>query len=163
MGLATGEAGNPLLPQDEALPQLELLAEMTAAASGEAEDWIMVLVAYQVRVETLQGHLEASQNLAKVAVRANDVAGLDRWSRSVVEYDERLAYYRAKIGSLLAEVFNSNNPEGTAILITALSLRADRGDERAVPMIQSIFDSVAPERAQAICAEYRKLEKGAVQ
>jgi hypothetical protein len=161
--LASGDAVSSQLPKDEALPQLEMLAELAASASGEAADWIFLLVAYHIRAETLQRHLDASQDLTTQAAEAENVIELDRWSRCVVEFDERLGLYRAKIASLLSDVLNSTDAAGSAMLVTALSIQADRGDERAVPLLQSIMDSVTPARGAAIKAEVRKIERAAEQ
>jgi hypothetical protein len=91
------------------------------------------------------------------------VDDLDRWTRSEVEFNERLGHYRAKIDAVLSALLNSDGAEGSAMLVTALSIQADRGDERAVPLLQFIMDKVTPERAQAIGVQVRKMERAAAQ
>lgn len=161
--MADDEASNPILPRDEILPQLELLAELAAAASGEAEDWIALLVVYQLRVESLGSHVEASRHFTQKAVESENIADADRWSRSEVEFNERLGHYRAKVGSIITHLLSDNDAEGAAMLVSALSLQSDRGDERALPLIQFIIDSVTPERASAISGAVRKLEGATTQ
>ena len=129
LALATGEAFNPLLPKDEALPQVELLAELAASATQEAQDWIALLVVYHVRLETLTRHASASEEFAEQAVKAGNAADLDRWTRSVVEFRERAAHYRSKAEGIFVHLLDGENPEGAAMLINALSIQADEGDE----------------------------------
>jgi hypothetical protein len=163
MELATGQTFHTLIPRDEALPQVELLAELAASGSDQTEDWLMLLVAYQVRVEALERNRDASQGLTRQAVEQEDIRNADRWSSSVAEFEERLRFCRAKISALLTAIFSSNDTAGSARLISALSAQADRGDERAVGLLQVIMDSVTPQRGQAIRAEVRKLEGAAEQ
>jgi hypothetical protein len=161
--LATGEVLNPILPKNEALPQLELLAEMAASATGQPEDWVALLYAYCVRIQTLKGDISGSQHFANEAVGANSVDGADRWTRSVVELEGRLNHYRAKVADLVSLLLTSNEVAGAAMLVSALSREADSGDESAVPVLQFIMDSVTPERASAISAAVRKLEGATTQ
>ena len=163
LALVEGDAVNPLLPRSEALPQLELLAELAANGSDEAEDWIALLIAYHVRVEALQRDALASEALAKQAAEADDLDRADRWTRSVVEFNDRREHYRAKVGALLASIFASEAAEGSAMLVVALSSQADSGDERAVVLLQRVMDSVTPARAQAIRAEVLRIEGATVQ
>jgi hypothetical protein len=161
--LAEGEASHPLVPKEDAQPQLELLAEMAATAVGEPQDVIALMVAYHIRMETLQRDVEASHALAEQAVTAGNPAEAERWAATGVDVGERLAYYRAKVSSLVLHILNADSAEGSAMFVQALSLQADRGDERALPHIQLIMDSVSPERARAIQSEFRKLETAEVQ
>jgi hypothetical protein len=157
--LAEGAATHPLVPKEDAQPQLELLAEMAASAIGEPEDIIALMVAYHIRMETLQRDIEAAQALAKQAATADNVDDLERWASTEVDLGERLAFYRAKVSSLILHILNEDSAEGSAMFVQALSLQADSGDERALPHIQMIMDSVSPERARAIQAEVRKMER----
>lgn len=161
--LADGETVNPLLPHGEVLPQLELLAELAASGSDDADDWIALLVAYQLRVETLQRDAIASQALAKQAVEANDLDKLDRWTRAEVEFTDRRGHYRLKMDALLANILGSDSAEGTAMLVAALTIQADSGDDRAVGMLQCVMDSVTPERAAAILSHAKKIERESAQ
>lgn len=161
--LATGEAKNALIPKDEALPQCELLAELAACGGDEPEDWMALLVAYCIRIEALQGHVGAAERLAKEAAEADNAADLDRWTISVVGIGERIEHYRAKIVDLVSALISSRDPEGAALLASTLSREADQGDERAVPVLQFIMDSVTPDRASAISAAVRKLEGASTQ
>ncbi len=160
--LASGERFNPLLPRDETLPQVELLAEL-AAGSGQPEDQLALVVAYHVRIEVLERNKAAAEGLAKEAAKAHDADALLRLTSSIMEFEERLGRYRAKIDALLAAILNSSGAEGSALIVSALTIQADSGDERAITMLQFIMDSVTPERAQAIQAEVRKMEKEAAQ
>ncbi len=45
-----------------------------------------------------------------------------------MEYDERLGRYHAKRDELLGAIFGSSDAEASAMLVTALTLQADRGD-----------------------------------
>lgn len=159
--LATGQTFHALVPRDEALPQVELLAELAASGSEQTDDWLILLVAYQVRVEALERNRDTSQELTQKAVEQGDIPNADRWSSSVAEFEERLRFYRAKISTLLTAIVSSSDTAGSARLIWALSTQADHGDERVVGLLQVIMDSVTPERAQAIRAEVRKLERAA--
>lgn len=158
LNLASGEAVNPFIPKAEALPQVELLAEL-AAGTGEPGDLLTLVVAYHIRIESLERDVEGCEALAKEAVAAGNVAMVDRWTDSVVEFGERLAIYRAKVDSLLEEIFNSADAAGTAMIVSALTLEADRGDERAATMLQIVMDAMSAERAAAIQSECRRLEK----
>lgn len=132
LDLASGRMVHPLVLMEEAQAQLELLAEMSANGINQAEDWIALLVAYQLRVAALE--------------------------RDPAAAGDRLTHYRDKVDAVLAHVFHDDDAEGSAMLVAALTHQADAGDERAVPLLQSLMDSVTPERAQAIQAEVRKLE-----
>lgn len=156
--LAAGELVNPLLPKEDALPQLELLAEMAVAAIDQPDDWIVLLATSQIRVAALERDLGAAEDMAKQAVAADDTDLVVRWTNSVVEFEERLKRYRSKIDELLQHIIGSNQVEGTAMLAAALSHQADIGDERAVPLLERLMSLVTPERAQAINNEVRKME-----
>lgn len=162
LAIVTRECANPLPCKDDVMPQLELLAEL-AYAAGEAEDQVALIVVYQVRAEKLAGDVAAFEDLARQAVEANDAAALDMWTRSVVEFGERLGFYRAKLGALQVSVLNDGEAEGAAMLVAALTIRADSGDDRAVGMLQRVMDSVTPLRAQAITAEVIRMEGATVQ
>jgi hypothetical protein len=84
-GLATGETVNLLIPKEDALPQLELLAEMAANGTNEPEDCIVLLVAYQIRADKLQLDLQASEHFAKEAVDAGSMDPYLRETRSIVD------------------------------------------------------------------------------
>ena len=158
--LALGECTNPLIPKEEVLPQLELLSEL-AAGSGEAEDQVLVIVAYQLRAETLDANRVVAEDLAREAARTNDMVAAAHWSRSAVEFSERQCRLRSLLDALIVAVLNGENAEGAALLVTALTIKADSGDERAVGLLQDIMDAVTPERASAIQHEVRKIEESA--
>lgn len=161
--VATGDVANPLLPKDEAIPQLELLAHLAAAGSGDVDDQVVLLAAYQVRIRMLERNVEASEGLAREAVEAKDAVALERWSASVVEFNDRLGSYRADMKRMMAAVLHDGEAEGAAMLVGALTLQADNGDERALGMLQCVMDSVTPARASAIKAEVLRIEGATVQ
>jgi hypothetical protein len=160
--IAAGISTNALLPVADALPQAEMLAEL-AGGSGQAEDLVALVTAYHIRTTSFDSDRDWFEAKAKQAADADAIEDLDRWTRAVVEADERAGFYRAKTQALLSSVLDSESAEGTAMLVTALTIQADSGDERAVPMIECLFNSVTPERAVAITDEYRKIEGTMVQ
>ena len=147
--LATGELVNPLIPKEEALAQLELLAEMAANGTNAPEDAIVLLVVYQIRAERCQLDLEAEEHFAKQAVEAGNADLAGRWTSSVVESGTRLKHYRASIENRLQHILNSNEPHGTAMLVSAMTHLADNGDERAVPILEKLMASVTPHTGRA--------------
>lgn len=160
--LATGECVNPALRKEDVLPQMELLAEL-AAGSGEAQDHVALITAYQVRAEALEQSRGACADMAKETAQAGNSVGAQHWSREVADFDDRLRRYRAQIDALHHHLLTEGDASGAAILVTALTLQADRGDEFAVATLQCVMDSVTPERASAIQAEVRKIEKETTQ
>lgn len=161
--LATGELVNPLIPKEEALPQLELLAEMAANGTNEPEDTIVLLVVYQIRAERCQLDLEADEHFAKQAVEAGNADLAGRWTSSAVEARTRLEHYRASIKNRLQHIIDSSEPHGAAMLVSAMTHLADNGDERAVPILEKLLASVTAERAKAIQIEVRKMEEATLQ
>ena len=161
--LATGEALNPLSPIEDILPQLELLAQMAATGIDQPEDWIVLMVVYQIRVEALERLASAFEGLAKQAAQAENEDHLVGSINSALEYRERLKDYRAKNEAILAHILNSNEAHGTAMLVSAMTHLADSGDERGVPILERLMASVTPERAKAIQLEVRKMEEATLQ
>lgn len=160
--IATGQATCPLLPRHDALAQLELLAQM-AAINGEFEDSIGLIATYNVRIEVLERDLEASEGLTRAAVEADDVDSVDRWSSYTVELLERLALYQSASGRLVRMTLHDDDATGAALLVSCLTMQADKGDERAVGLLQTLMDCVSPERAAVINAKVRTMEKESAQ
>ena len=132
---------------------MELLAEM-AAGSGQAEDQVTLIAAYQVRIASLEHNLEASRACAAEATCAT---AFEHWSRAIAVCDDRLRFYRDTKDALVAAALADT--QAAAVLVKSLGDYADSGGERAVGLLQSIMDSFTPERAGAIQAEVRRIEE----
>lgn len=156
--LANGDTINPLIPQAEAVPQMELLAEL-AAAGGEPGDYVSLVVACQIRIESLGRERALAEAIARDAVAENDADKLARWSSSVVDVDGRLKLYREKLRAVVQTTLADEDPEGAALLVMALTSAADGGDEKAVGVLQYVIDAVPAARAVAIQNKVREIER----
>lgn len=160
LAVASGSETNKLLPKDMVLPQVELLGEMAAAASAQVQDRVPLVAAYQIHAASIEHDVTVCEALARQAAEADNVADLDRWTSSTVDLNERLGVYRSRISALLSDILSNSDATGAAMLVSSLTLQADGGDERAVPLLQYVMDSVTPEQAEAIQAAIRAQETG---
>jgi hypothetical protein len=156
--IASGNITVSLVPKEEALPQLELLAALAANGAGEANDWIWLAAIYRMRMDGLETDLTALVGVLDQVDEAGDIASHDRCSSAAIQLAERAADYRLKADEIVAQILAAEGVEGTAQIVALMEDEADRGWDPALPILQALFDSVSPERAQAIQSEVRKIE-----
>lgn len=160
---ATGERTSELMPESDALAQFELLSELAAGGGGEAEDQVMLMIAYQTRVMALTHDQNLFEQVAADAVAAGNEDEAVRAKHWLDCLNRRRDHYQAKVDGLVSVALNEGDGSTAALVVAVMDTLADSGNDMALSNLQWLLDSVTPERASVIQEQVRKIEGVSIQ